>query len=186
MIHYTKLPMPKDTAWERMHMNFFPWQINSFFKGVKNIFAWMPTVYKDRNYDDYYITKILQKKILFQRKTLVNNNRHEGVEAINFWMTVLLNLLERQHTGYYENELNKYCNKEYFFLNESIHSTTKWDNYQAYFEKYPRSVKAVKAKFPKFTNDNESVAMAVSCYNQQKCRNLLFEIMKQKSADWWD
>ena len=69
---YTKLPLPKDSAWDRKtwrsHVH---WRIKYFIDGVSNIIRWIPTLYHDRDWDEYFILRMLQKKIEHQRAYLV-------------------------------------------------------------------------------------------------------------------
>ena len=94
---YNKLPLPKDTAWERKTWRkYIHRKIKYLIDGVHNIIRWIPFLFHDRDWDDYYILKMLQKKIEHQRNYLVNSNRHTRIDEDNYWMTVTLNLLERE------------------------------------------------------------------------------------------
>ena len=44
---------------------------NTKLKKIKNIIRWIPVLWKDRDWDDWYIYKILQKKIEYQRKEII-------------------------------------------------------------------------------------------------------------------
>ena len=136
---YTKLPLPKDTAWERKSWRrFVHWRIKYFIDGVRNIVRWVPVLYKDKDWDDYYITKMLQKKIENQRKYLVEHNRHLTVDLSNFWMTVVLNLIEAEHEEYYGCEYMDYYKSESFLSDKLI-----FDNLDEYINKYPGTKRAV-------------------------------------------
>ena len=83
---YTKLPMPKDSSWGKKTWKYYsPIWFNTFAEGVYNIIRWIPTIYKDKDWDDFYITKLLQVKIEHQREYLVKHNRHENVANDNFY-----------------------------------------------------------------------------------------------------
>jgi len=181
---YTKLPLPKDSAWDNTRFKwglYFHWRIRYFFNGVYNIFRWIPTIYRDKDFDDYFITKIIQKKIEHQRKHLVECNRHTGVHYDNYWMTVLLNLLEREHDQFYELEKYDYVKYEGSVLESKItlDETTK------YLSKYKSSIRRM-TKSNLELEDKESMALLVGMHNQKRCRDLIFEILKTKSANWWD
>ena len=183
MKRYEKLPIPSDSAWNRKTWRrYTPIWFNVFIEGVHNIFRWIPTIYKDKDWDDYFITKMLQKKIEHQREHLVKANRHTNIERDNYWMTVTLNLIELTHDQYYEMEYMKYI--EY---GEGIFDDYKSEHLIDYIHKYPNDVSKVmkKHKGTDFT-DHCRLAMYVSMYRQEKCRNLLFEILKRKSTYWWD
>ena len=59
--------------------------------------------------------EILQKKIEFQRKELVNANRHTRIEMDNRDMTLVLNLLERVKEDYYGLECMDYWDNDMTF-----------------------------------------------------------------------
>ena len=72
---YTKLPMPADSSWGKKTWKYYsPIWFNIFAEGVYNIIRWIPTIYKDKDWDDFYITKLLQVKIEHQREYLVKHN----------------------------------------------------------------------------------------------------------------
>ena len=76
MKNYEKLIIPEDSAWGRKTLSarawrFLHWRIRSFLTGCKNVIRWSPTIFKDRDWDDWHIYNILQKKIEFQRKEII-------------------------------------------------------------------------------------------------------------------
>ena len=184
---YTKLPIPKDSAWDMKrkpvwlrHIN---WRIKEFFRSFYNVIRWLPTIWKDRDWDDYFITKMLQKKIEFQRAYLVNANRHTNIDRDNFWMTVVLNLLERKHEDYYAME--KY---RYVIMGYEIFSEYESDTLEEYIKKYPSAERAVKKKYPSYSHfgDKDALSHFMCHYRQNKADELIFEILKRHSAEWWD
>lgn len=199
---YTKLPIPDESAWgikpdgsvwRRKDWRYYsPVWLNKLIDSLENLIDWLPTIWKDRHWDDYYITKLLQRKIELQRKYIVSNNRHLNVPSDNYWMTVLLNLLEKEHEGYYEEERYNLIDFDLFIddgkLVENLKVSVSDENLKEYVAKYPSTVRKIKAKFPTMSFDDniKRLAMYVGIYNQQKCRNLIFEILKQKSELWWD
>ena len=68
-----------------------------------------------------------------------------------------------------------------------MEKTVIWENLDDYFKKYPNAVRRVKKMHPdKDFEDKETLALYLGMYNQKRCRNLIFEILKQKSDMWWD
>jgi hypothetical protein len=52
MKNYEKLIIPKDSTWGRDTLwRSLHWRIRYFITGVKNIFRWTPTLYKDKDWD---------------------------------------------------------------------------------------------------------------------------------------
>lgn len=194
MKHYNKLVVPKDSAWDRKTWrSYAPIWFDKFIDSIHNLIDWLPVIWKDRHWDDYYILKMLQRKIELQREYLVKANRYVRIEEDNFWMTVVLNLIEREHEGYYECEYMDYIKQDIVF--EPIEGTdscslnfeTKWENLDEYLNKYPRTKYRVirENKGVDFT-EKDRLAMYMARHRQQKCRNLIFEILKRYSNRWWD
>jgi hypothetical protein len=195
MLDYKQLKVPEGSSWDKKpwHRRLLHWRVREFIVGVKNIIRWFPTVWKDRDWDDYYITKLLQKKIEFQREYLVKHNRYVGIERDNFWMTVVLNLIEREHEEYYGLEKYNYqkSNMEFILIDNSesfeLNFNIEWEKLDDYLAKYPATIRKVKKQHPdKDFTDKHTLALYVGTYNQERCRNLIFEILKRYSAYWWD
>jgi hypothetical protein len=183
---YTKLPIPVDTAWDVPRykwQRYMHWRIKEFFRSLHNLIVWLPTIWKDRHWDDYYITKILQKKIELQRAYLVSANRHVNIDRDNFWMTVVLNLLERKHTQYYQME--KY---DYVVLGDEVFSDYKSDTLDDYIKKYPSAERAAKKFYPNYPHfdDKDALAHFMCHIRQEQADDLIFDILKEHSAEWWD
>ena len=191
---YKNLPRPEKTAWEKKNIRrYFPVWFNDFCYGIYNIFRWMPVIYKDRDWDDYYITKIFQKKIEYQRNYIVSHDRHTSAYRDGQWMTVVLNLIEREHSEFYNLEYMDYEDIEYSFKEVEGNSelsqlvmVTKSENYSEFISKYPSAASKVLVKFPEVENYPANFAHYIASYRQQKCRRLIFDILKEKSIGWWD
>lgn len=190
---YNQLPIPNDSAWERKTLfDRLHWRIRYFLTGCRNLIKWVPTIFHDRNWDGHYILKILQKKIEFQRKELVNANRHTRIESDNRDMTVVLNLLERVREEYYQLECMDYWHSEMLFNNipdkpdlKSIDVVTKSERYDEFLSKYPSSVRAVVKEHGE-QDDKQRLCLLVSYYNHKKANKLLFRILEERLAYWWD
>lgn len=184
MKQYTKLPIPKDSAWDRFKWGrYVHWRIRYFFHGVWNIIRWAPTIYKDRDWDDYYITKMLQKKIEFQRAYLVKANRHLNIDRDNYWMTVVLNLLERKHENYYEIEP-----MDYVVYGDHFGDPHKTDSSDKYVARYPHAYRRVVASklYKPVKHSNYHISMYMGMVRQKKADRLIFKILETHSAEWWD
>lgn len=194
---YKKLELPEHSVFGRKTWRrFSPRWFCRFVDSVTNLIDWLPTIWNDRHWDDYYITKILQKKIELQRQYIVSHNRHTSVDKDNFWMTVTLNLIEREHESYYENDdYMDYTKLDFRQIPGEISLTTEYfdqgiiqDKLDEYINKYKKLIPRVKAKYnlEELNFNNRIIATFIGRYNQERCRNLIFEILKQKSSHWWD
>lgn len=190
---YKQLPIPEDSAWDRSTLfGMLHWRIRYFLTGCRNLIKWAPTIWNDRDWDGNYILKILQKKIEFQRKELVNANRHARIELDNRDMTLALNLLERVREEYYELECMDYWDNDMIFEDvdgkpgvKSIGFEERWEKYDEYLSKYPSSVRGVIKEHGE-QDDKEHLCLMVSYYNHKKANKLLFRVLEEKLAFWWD
>ena len=193
MKNYKKLIVPNDSCWSRdVLWRRLHWRIRYFLTGVKNIFRWAPTLYKDKDWDSWYIYNILQKKIEFQRQEIINANRHTDIDRDNRDMTIALNLLERVKDDYYGMEHVDYSKTEFDFIPVEGNSNLKEmkmtvlsENYDEFLKKYPSSVRIVLKE--KGNNlDKDVLCVYVARYNQERARKLLFKLLEQKIEKWWD
>ena len=190
---YNQLPIPEDSAWERITLyGRLHWRIRNFLTSCHNLIKWFPTIWNDRDWDGHYILKILQKKIEFQRKELVNANRHTRIESDNRDMTLVLNLLERVKEEYYSLECMDYWDSEIVFDDvpenpelKSIEVNTTAERYDEYLSKYPSSVRALTKEHGEEL-DKQRLCLMVSYYNHKKANKLLFRILEERLAYWWD
>ena len=190
---YKQLPIPEDSAWERITLyGRLHWRIRNFLTSCHNLIKWFPTIWNDRDWDGHYILKILQKKIEFQRKELVNANRHTRIESDNRDMTLALNLIERVKEEYYSLECMDYWDSEIVFDDvpenpelKSIEVNTTAERYDEYLSKYPSSVRALTKEHGEEL-DKQRLCLMVSYYNHKKANKLLFRILEERLAYWWD
>ena len=190
---YKQLPIPEDTAWERTTLfGMLHWRIRNFLTSCNNLIKWFPTIWYDRDWDGHFILKILQKKIEFQRKELVNANRHTRIESDNRDMTLALNLLERVKEEYYSLECMDYWDSEIVFDDvpenpklKSIEVNTTTERYDDYLSKYPSSVRALTKEHGEEL-DKHRLCLMVSNYNHKKANKLLFRILEERLPYWWD
>lgn len=192
---YNKLVIPKDSAWGRKTIKkYLPIWFNSFNDGIRNVFIWFKTIYKDRNWDSHYIFEIIKFKLLQQRNYLVKANRHEGVPMLNRDITLCLNLIELVQSEYYSMEYMDYCKNDYNFIDcgeehpgcKELDIVPVWENFDEYFKKYKTAVKKVLKKDRNLSSSKQKLAMVLAQYNQQRCHDLLFKVLSEKINHWWD
>jgi hypothetical protein len=193
MKNYKKLIVPNDSAWTRNTLfSKLHWRIRYFLTGVKNIFRWIPTLYKDKDWDPWYIYNVLQKKIEYQRQEIINANRHTEIDKDNRDMTIVLNLLERIKEDYYTTEYLDYDETKYDFIpvkdNPNLKEMVKIilsETYDEFLKKYPSSVRKVLREKGKDL-EKDVLCHYVARHNQEKARKLLFKLLEQKIERWWD
>ena len=190
---YSKLPIPKDSGWDRNTLfGKLHWKIRYFLTGCRNLIKWAPTIYHDRGWDGNYILGILQKKIEFHREYLVNSNRHMRIDIDNRDMTLVLNLIERVRHEHYQMECMDYWESDIVFEkipNDSsrklVDIVDKWEKFDEFLSKYPSSVRAVIKEHGQ-QDDKKRLCLLVSYYNHSKANKLLFRILEERLSYWWD
>lgn len=172
--------------------------INTFFRGVKNIIKWTPTIYKDTNWDYHSIYTILQKKIQINRDLIVKNNRHTGVDMDNYWMTLCLNLIDLIKNEEYSTEYFNYIEKNHRFekINDkdedgnnlyTMESDIICDNTEEYIKKNPSKVRLLRKTLKDFDSmTNEDKSRAIGDAKHEQAKRILFNIFQNKIEYWWD
>ena len=196
MKNYKKLTIPEDSVWNRKGISARIWRIlplgiRSFLTGCKNVIRWSPTIFKDKDWDQWHIYNILQKKIEFQRQELINANRHTDINRDNRDMTIVLNLIERVKEDYYGIEYLDYSETKFRFdpiEGDNEHYSLEQDviseNYDEYIKKYPSSVRKVLKEKPDL--NKKDLCFWVAQHNEEKAHDLLHKVLKEKMRGWWD
>lgn len=194
---YKQLTIPKDSAWDRKTWRTYaPVWLLEFFRGIQNLINWLPVIWKDRHWDDFYIFEVLKHKIKLQRKYIVESNRHTRVPIDNRDMTIVLNLIERLQQEYYGIEYLDYVDSKLEFVSTgnlhegedtySMEETINSENYDAFLKKYPNAVRAVIKKDMRAATDKRLLCLGVALHNQDKAHKLLFKILNERITWWWD
>lgn len=69
-------------------------KIKNFFANVKNVFRWLPIIWKDRDYDWAYILIILQFKLKNLKERYESEELYVGQERDAEWLNVCIKLIE--------------------------------------------------------------------------------------------
>lgn len=172
----------------------------NFIRGIKNIWKWFPTIWKDRDWDHTYIYEILRVKLENQAYYIGSNDRHTRAKRDAERMLLCARLIQIQQEDLYGMEYADYHETKYDFV--PTDETKKWytmedtlisENLDEYFEKYPRQYKRVlSGEVNRFKRDIEDInnkkviAMEIAHENQERSRKLLFKILEQHIEYWWD
>jgi hypothetical protein len=167
--------------------------------GIKNLWRWFPTIWRDRNWDGHFIFELLAKKLEFQAKHIGDRNWHMNAKRDAEIMRLVVRLIRLNQEDTYAMEYMDYYRSNISF--EQTDETGKWfemhdellsENLDDYFAKYPRQYKRVMARQTNWVGneiditDKKIVAMTIAHENQERCHKLLFRIMEQNIRRWWD
>ena len=61
-----------------VNFNNITYPFRDFYRRVRNVFRWLPTIWNDRDYDDSYITEILIKKLEFTREFYLSDKAYSA------------------------------------------------------------------------------------------------------------
>ena len=77
----------------------------NWYKRIKNIIRWIPVLWKDRDWDHYYIFEILKTKLKFQSEYIRKKGYHENAEHEANRMDLCIKLINRVQNEYYIDQL---------------------------------------------------------------------------------
>lgn len=176
------------------------WRIKELKRSIKNIWKWLPIIWKDRDWDQYYIYEILEFKLRKQANYIGVMDRHTRAQEDARNMLICANLINKVKDGYYDSEYSDYHNCEFEFLDiedkprfSELKINTISEDLDSYFKKYPswyrRAINHIKENQKRFTsdhNDKKLVATIMGDLRQEKAKKLVFKIISNKIDYWWD
>jgi hypothetical protein len=171
-----------------------------FIQGVKNIIYWFPIIWKDRNWDGYYIYEIMKHKLKAQANYIGRRDFHTRAQQDARRMRLCVKLIEACQDEPYSMEYMDYHKDRVWFTDcedrpgSSLYNSEEvWENYDEFFKKYPLVYKRVLKGEGPFTLDGRDeseikriIAMNIAHMNQDRVRKLLFKIMEENIKGWWD
>ena len=172
-----------------------------FIQGVKNLWKWFPTIWKDRDWDDSFIFNILIQKLKNQSEYIGNKDRHTRAKRDAEVMMTCVRLLEKVKSEDYGIEYLEYEKSNWVFTPcEDNPNYSKLDfeqvseNFDDYFKKYPRQYKrVVNGEVNRFNRDvvgiekdKHVIGMEIANENHERARKLVFKILEQNIEKWWD
>jgi hypothetical protein len=186
--------------WRKLSLN---WKFNykylwrDFTSGIKNIWYWLPIIWKDCNYDHHYILDILSHKLKAQSKYIGDRDTHTRAKRDAEIMMTCVRLIDKVRDEYYMMEYMDYEKTKFWFEDVpdnpntySLESRQLEENFDEYFAKYPLIHKRVLngegwLKIEDFA-DKHRIASNIAHINHNRARKLLFKIMEQNIEGWWD
>ncbi len=183
------------SAWWNQEAQYY---LRDFTTGIKNIWYWIPVIWKDRNWDHQYIFDILSHKLKAQSAYIGGRNIHENAKRDAEIMMLCVRLIEKVSSEWYSMEYTDYHKTKHWFEpceDRSDCSTWKskeiYENFDTYFAKYPLIYKRVINgegifKLEGSNDDKKWIAVNISHINHDRARKLLFKIMEQEIEKWWD
>jgi hypothetical protein len=164
------------------------YRIKQFFRRIHNLYRWLPIIWKDQDWDDFYIFEVLKFKLKNQAEYIGKRGIHLSAKRDAEIMMLCIRLIEKIQDEYYASEYFEYYksylkfkkleNLELFEISETVTSEAL-DNY---FKKYPLIYKKVYDE----NVIKGSIAFRMSRINEERAHKLLFKILEQNIRRWWD
>ena len=166
--------------------------------GVKNLWKWLPIVWKDRDWDYRYLITVLEFKLNKQSEYIGSKDRHTRAKRDSEVMMTCVRLLNKFGNEYYSSEYADYFKSEHKFVKYdekyfTVDSKIVIEDFDDYFKKYPLIHKRVlngEGPYPLDGDDEKSVkksiAMNIANVNHNRVRKLVFKIMENNIEKWWD
>ena len=162
-----------------------------FYVGIKNLIRWFPIIWKDRNWDNGFIYRILEHKLTLQAKYIGERNIHVGAKRDSEKMMLCVKLINKLDSESYLDEWFNYHESKHNFIPSEDNpklfemiTTEISENFDNYFDKYKNSYKVIIDKYP--NSNKKFIAMMVSKHNHEKAKRILFRLMENNIESWWD
>ena len=187
------------------HNNLY-WRIYRWFKwdakhapreiaqGFKNLWRWLPIVWKDRDWDDHFIFEPLKFKIKNTANYTEKKQRFVGWENEVRYMRICVKLIEHIQNDYYQSEYFDYFDFKGEFVPIEGSDNFEWksnvtrDDISNYISKYPHTKRVVLSdeKLSNYRNTEKGLALAMGIVRHRKAKKLLFKILHDRIEYWWD
>lgn len=172
----------------------------NFIIGIKNLINWFPVIWKDKDWDSYYIFRILEHKLKLQAKGISKRDIHTAAQRDAEIIRTCVRLMEKIREDYYASEYFDYHETNIWFEDiEGSPGYSTWESkiisekFDEYFNKYPLIYKRVLNGEGIFNINKESenerkkvIAMNIAHINQERAHKLLFKILENNIKRWWD
>ena len=160
-----------------------------FFKRIKNLIRWFPIIWKDQDWDDYYIFEILNFKLKNQAEYISYHDRHMSAKRDAEIMMLCVRLIEKVQDEWYGREYFDYHESEFKFIDSETYPGSYEmeikeisERYDEYFKKYPLIYRMV----PDLNAPKGKIAFEMARINEERVHKLLFKILEQNIKKWWD
>jgi hypothetical protein len=153
---------------------------------IKNVIRWLPVIWRDKDWDESFIYKILQFKLKNQAEYIATRDWHTRAKRDAEKMMTCVRLIDKINEQYYGMEYFEYYDYDMNFgVGESMDFKATKDELDTYYAKYPLTFKKIVAQYGD-ARDRSSTALLMGDDRQEKAKKLLFKILEQNIECWWD
>ena len=162
-------------------------------QGFRNLWKWLPIIWKDRDWDDHFIFEVLKFKIKNTAKYTEKKQRFVGWEDEVRYMRICEKLMGKIQNEYYQTEYQDYYDFDMSTVptEDGLYEVVfdvKRDDTAEFVKKYPHALRRAKKdpRYENFFKDKKTGGLAVGMIRHEKARKLLFKILEQRIERWWD
>jgi hypothetical protein len=163
------------------------YRIKQFFRRIRNLYRWLPIIWKDQDWDHHFIFEILKSKLKHQAEYIGKRGNHLSAKRDAEIMMTCVRLIEKIQDEYYGCEYQEFFKTSYNFNDSKEHPgyyeldiVQESEHFNEYFKKYPRIYNQVKTK------DKYKTALTIANINEKRAHKLLFKILEENIQRWWD
>lgn len=175
----------KESFWGKLEDkwdNFLGNRIYRFKQSCKSVIKWLPTIWKDRDYDDFFIFEILKKKLYFTAQLHIKNQRYVGWEIEVERMTTCIKLIDFIQNDHYEDLASvwleeKYGRSKFEFV------PIKDSNLNELKITHPNVLSGQYTEEEYIKDFREKMNEAYD--KRERARRLLFNILNRHIEHWW-
>lgn len=167
----------KYNVWDRTETLYF-----DTINGIKNIYHWLPVIWKDRNWDSYYIYKVLRFKINRMADIIGENDRHLNTHKDVKRMRICVELLDRLIKDEYYEMHQKQHNEKWGNVHMISEEGSRPDLYSVVFWRPNANTLELREQ----ENREFRINMKKAEYSRKNDREYLFKIMSKYVDGWWD
>lgn len=167
------------------------WRLYRFKISIINLIKWFPVIWKDRNWDDWFIWEILKFKLTNQANYISRKDRHTVAQYDAQKMRLCVRLIEKVQDEYYAMEYMDYFEDKFRFVpceDKPGYSKLEIDEISNTFEEYVIKYYSTYRKIIRSNNcaDSKCIAMKMGQYNHEKAKRILFKLLSTHIERWWD
>jgi hypothetical protein len=190
-----KLLFERVTNWWKFEGRYYHKQL---YYGIRNLIKWFPVIWKDRDWDQHYIYRVLEFKLTQQAYGIARRDIHTEAQCTAEKMLLCARLCKIQTEDLYGTEYLDYVELAHKFTPieggefYTYDSMIMKDNLDEYFAKYKRQHdRVLQGKvtwYGKIADDTDrkEIAMCIAEENQRRSRRLLFRILDENIEGFWD
>lgn len=169
------------------------------YNSICNIIRWIPILWKDRDWDGWYIYTILETKLKHQAKYIGDRDIHTEAKRDAERMMLCVRLIKKIKEEDFESEYMDHHISNYHWDDiegdpdhKQLRIEEVSNTYNDFFLKYPLEYKRVVTNPNKqifmfeSVDDVQRIAMNISYNRQNRARKILFTLLERNIERWWD